>query len=125
MRVLAIIFVLFSILSAELSPQVYQEWKSNADVVGIIKVVDTNITIKDNIENIVAKAEVIKLDRTNIRVPKYIIIKYKKTHIQDPLIVGPAPILTLQKGKTYSAYLNKKDTYYIPAAGGQSFEGGE
>ena len=110
MRILIILLAFLSILSAELPPQVYQEWKNSADIVGIIKIVDTNITIKDNIESIIAKAQILKVIKSKENVETNITIKYKKTHKQDPLIVGPSPVLTLQKGKKYNAYLNKKES---------------
>jgi len=125
MRYLLIISFIFSTLFAELSPQVYQEWKDRADEVVDIKVKELKIDIKNNIEHIYAKAEVLNVTRSKNGLKKgsKIGIIYSKTHKRPAFIVGPSEVLTLKKDKIYRAYLNKsKDNNYTIAAGGKSFK---
>ena len=125
MKKIILILLAISTLFAELPPQVYDKWRASAEEVLDIKVLNLKLDIKDNIEQIYAKAEVLKAIRSknNLKKGSVIYIRYSKNHKIDPFIVGPSIALTLKENKRYRAYLDKaKDGNYTTAVGGKSFK---
>jgi hypothetical protein len=125
MKYLLILGFIFTNLSAELSPQIYQEWKAKAKEVLEIKVLDIKTHTKKSVKYIYATAKVVKIFRSKSHLKRgsIITIYYTKRAKQTPLILGASEPITLKKSYIYKAYLKKERLYlYTIAAGGKSFK---
>jgi hypothetical protein len=121
-----IFFLPYSLL-AELPPSVYEESQKNAPEELILIVKDLfYFPVNSKRTDVKVKARVVAVSHSISGLKQDdLITLYYRTFTQRPIgLMGPAPLPLLQQTRCYKAFLkqNKKGDYYLPAAGGRSFE---
>lgn len=111
---------------AELPPQVYERYQNEAPEAVTITVRKVELTEKEEkhfkLVSIVAEALVDKVTRsaTGLKPGDLIHISYVHHKYKEP-VPGPSEPDILAEGKSYPAFLEKRDTTYGIAARGYSF----
>jgi len=121
MKLYVSLFLICSVLLAELPPQVYDKLKEQAPEILLIQVLHVNESVFSSSVDIEAK--VIKIDKTcsDIKVSDTINISYERAR-RITGWVGPSQPLLLEKGTKYIAFLYCRDKKCSIAAKGKSFQ---
>ena len=114
-------------LLAELPPSVYTESKKNAPEEVILMVKDLlYFPVDFQKTDVKANVRVVAVchSKSGLKQDDSIAVHYRTFKKRPVGLMGPAPVPLLKQKHLYKAFLkqNKKGDFYLPAAGGRSFE---